>query len=288
MAAPSCTAMASLVRAAGSRIHISPWRAKRCLGSPRHGGLCKERSQGGRGGHRNLSGPNRSCRCGLPFPLGFLQRKDPTAPGCAPLCIHSPREGSGAASPTLPSLPPAEESLNFSLSLSSRMEKKNTQSEASEGVLWLLAWELSAVCLSAPSPDGISTNRPPTGGLSSPVWAPAFPPWLHVCVCAAAAVGSGRLGLHPSISYTADGMAKQRLFLSLFMRWVLLFFFLICPRQTEPWRSQLSRVPSWMGNNKFRGRKWERLKQDGFGISVFKVSRLSSPAHPKEVLSLWL
>lgn len=133
MAAPSCTAIASLVWAAGSRIHISPWRAKLCLGSPRHGGLCKERSQGGRGGHRNLSGPNRSCRCGLPFPLGFLQRKDPTAPGCAPLCIRSPREGSGAASPTLPSLPPAEESLNFSLSLSSRMEKKIHRAKRARG-----------------------------------------------------------------------------------------------------------------------------------------------------------
>lgn len=223
-----------------------------------------------------------------PLPSGLPAKEGPDSAGLCPAVHPFPprREWGSISHAALPS--PSRGKPEFLTLFILSDGEKNTQSEASEGVLWLLAWELSAVCLSAPSPDGISTNRPPTGGLSSPVWAPAFPPWLHVCVCAAAAVGSGRLGLHPSISYTADGMAKQRLFLSLFMRWVLLFFFLICPRQTEPWRSQLSRVPSWMGNNKFRGRKWERLKQDGFGISVFKVSRLSSPADPKEVLSLWL
>lgn len=105
MAAPSCTAMASLVRAAGSRIHISPWRAKRCLGSPRHGGLCKERSQGGRGGHRNLSAPTGAAGVGSPSLWASCKgrtRQRRAVPRCASI---PPEKGVGQHLPRCPPFP---------------------------------------------------------------------------------------------------------------------------------------------------------------------------------------
>lgn len=118
-----------------------------------------------------------------PLPSGLPAKEGPDSAGLCPAVHPFPprREWGSISHAALPS--PSRGKPEFLTLFILSDGEKNTQSEASEGVLWLLAWELSAVCLSAPSPDGISTNRPPTGGLSSPVWAPAFPPWLHVCVC---------------------------------------------------------------------------------------------------------
>lgn len=72
------------------------------------------------------------------------------------------------------------------------------------------------MCLSASSPDGISTNRPPTEGLAGWSGLQLFLP-VSGCVYTHHRPSQGLAvwGLHPFIYYTADVMAKQ--FFSVFM-----------------------------------------------------------------------
>lgn len=112
-----------------------------------------------------------------------------------------------------PSLPSPSKKPEF-LTLFILLEGEKYTENSSRGILWLLAWEFSAVCLSAPSPDGISTNRPPTRRLSRLVWAPAFPACLRVCVYTA---GMDDPRARPS-------GACLHLFTTQLMSWLNIFF----------------------------------------------------------------
>lgn len=159
-----------------------------------------------------------------PLPSGLPAKEGPDSAGLCPAVHPFPprREWGSISHAALPS--PSRGKPEFlTLFILSDGEKKYAERSERGGVVAPSLGAFSCVFISS-IPRWYQHEQATHRRAQQPGLGSSFSS-LAPCVCAAAAVGSGRLGLHPSISYTADGMAKQRLFLSLFMRWVLLFFF---------------------------------------------------------------